>query len=105
MFIKNVNECKIEAGVLQNNITDHFSTIQSIENKNKETITKNSIKIINYTKLNEFFKNEKLAQIFICNDVNKRVNIFLDKIIQFVKLSVRIENSKNKRLKEWFTAG
>ena len=44
VFIKNVNGCKLEAGVLQTNITDHFSTILSIENKKKKTIIKNSVK-------------------------------------------------------------
>jgi len=36
IFIKNVNQCKIEVGVLQTNITDHFSTILSIENEKKK---------------------------------------------------------------------
>jgi len=86
IFIKNINQCIIETGVLQTNITDHFSTISSIENENKEISSKNSVKIINYKKLNEFFKNEKWVELFICNDVNECVNIFLKKVIQFIEL-------------------
>lgn len=81
IFIKNVNECNIEAGVLQTNITDHFYTILSIENENKETSTKNSFKMIDYKKLNEFFNNEKWVELFNCNDVNECVNIFLKTVI------------------------
>jgi hypothetical protein len=107
IFIKNVNECNIEAGVLQTNITDHFSTILSIENENKETGTKNSFKMIDYKKLNEFFNNEKWIELLNCNDVNECVNIFLKTVIHYLELSTTVKkiNSKNKRLKEWMTAG
>jgi len=67
IFIKNVKKVKIVAGVLQINITNQFSIILSIENE-KKTITKDSVKIITYKKLNEFFKNEKRTELFICND-------------------------------------
>lgn len=41
------------------------------------------------------------------NDVNNYLNIFLDDVIQFVDSStiVKLENFKNKNIREWLTAG
>lgn len=102
---KNLN-LKIEVGVIQTNIKNHFSTIMSIEIKNKKKeVTYKNVKIINYKKLNEKFKNEMWTEVFNSSDVNNSVNIFLNKVSQIIDSSttIKLENSKNKKIKEWMT--
>lgn len=49
---------KIEAGVLQTNITDNFSTVVAIDIENIIRRTPNVCKITNYNKLNELLMRE-----------------------------------------------
>jgi len=51
--------------------------------------------------------NESWVDIFSCKDVNICMNIFLDKVNTFVKMSttIKVLNSKNNRISEWMTAG
>ncbi|KAL4131531.1 hypothetical protein QTP88_008826 [Uroleucon formosanum] len=109
IFIKSGNalNSKIEAGVIQTNITDHFSTVLAIEINKEKSVLNCNVKTINYNDLENLFKNECWADIFNCNDVNSCMDIFLDKINTFVKMSTtkKVFNSKNNRIREWMTAG
>jgi len=109
IFIKSGNalNSKIEAGVIQTNITDHFSTVLAIEISKEKSVLNCNVKTINYNDLEKLFKNECWVDIFNCNDVNSCMDIFLDKINTFVKMSTtkKVFNSKKKRIREWMTAG
>lgn len=113
IFFKNERNLnlKIEAGVIQTNITDHFSTIMTIEiNNKKKEFTNKNVKIINYKKLNEKFKNEMWTEVFNSSDVNNSVKIFINKVSQIIfnndsSTTIKLENSKNKKIKEWMTQG
>lgn len=109
IFIKSGNalNSKIEAGVIQTNITDHFSTVLAIETSKENSVLNFNVKTINYIDLEKLFKNELWANIFNCKDVNSCMDIFLDRIDKFVKMSTttKVLNSKNKRIREWMTTG
>jgi len=109
IFIKSGNalNSKIEAGVIQTNITDHFSMVLAIEISKEKSVLNCNVKAINYNDLEKLFKNECWADIFNCNDVNSCMDIFLDKINTFVKMATtkKVFNPKNNRIREWMTAG
>jgi len=54
----NALNSKIEAGVIQTNITDHFSTVSAIEISKEKSVLNCNVKTINYNDLEKFFKNE-----------------------------------------------
>lgn len=100
-------DSKIEAGVLQTNITDHFSTVVVLDINNIIKPTNNVYKIINYNKLNELIKKETWHEIYSMKDVNKCYDNFIYKIVSALNMATitKTKNSKNKHLKEWMTAG
>jgi len=109
IFIKtgNAMNSKFEARVIQTNITDHFSTVLAIEIIKEKSVSNCILKMINYNDIKKLFENKLWNGIFSCSDVNICMNIFLDKVENFVKISTttRVVNSKNKGIREWMTAG
>lgn len=47
------------------------------------------------------------TEVFNSRNVNNSVNIFIKKVSQIIDSSttIKLENSKNKKIKEWMTQG
>lgn len=100
---------KINAGVIQTQITDHFSVITSVpisnyvKNNNKSTL----INSINYDLIDTLLQNEDWSFLYEKSNVNELIELFYRKILNFIEKTSKLINinSKNKRLKEWMTKG
>jgi hypothetical protein len=111
IFVKSNNNVniigKIEADVIQTNITDHFSTVigNQINNQNRQKIN-NVYKTINYSDPNEIYK-ENWNEVYINNNVNECYYIFMIKVESAISMTsiTKTAISKNKCLKEWMTPG
>jgi len=97
----------VNAGVLQTDITDHFSTGCSIPINNVYKTKNNIFPAIDHDKINRFLDKEKWSEIFnktsvneCCNAFKKIINTAIDKSTSYTVIT-----SKNKRLKEWMSAG
>lgn len=86
IFVKINNNLngKIEAGVLQTNSTDHYSTLIGIQinNQNQQTIN-NVYNTINNNKLNEILMKVNWNKVYINNNVNECFNVFIYVFIFF----------------------
>jgi len=110
IFIKHNNNFpikNIKAGVLQTEFTDHCSIMVSIPVSSNTNILENSIKIINYDKLNSILCKEKWISVYTSNSVNDSPSAFQKTITNAINDSTtsKYVNSKNKRLKEWMSKG
>lgn len=81
IFVKSNNNVsiigKIEAGVIQTNITDHFSTVIGIQINNQNQKKSNNVyKTINYSDLNEILK-KKIGMKCISITTSTNAIIFL----------------------------
>lgn len=88
---------KIEAGVIQINITNHFATIMAIEIKNKTDLPNNV-----YNKLNEILMKEVWIDVHNINELNKCYDAFIFKVITLNRAintasTFKIANAKKKR--------
>jgi len=110
IFIK-YNNCidnRIEAGVIQTNISDHYSVIMALELKNKLLSHNNNVyKTINYNKLNVLLKLESWSELYYNINVNKCFDIFIHTILHAINSSTTFKkaNAKNKHIQEWMTMG
>jgi hypothetical protein len=97
----------VNAGVLQTDITDHFSTGCCIPINNVYKTKNNIFPVIDLDKMNRFLYEEKWFEIFNKTSVNECSNAF-KKIINTAidkSTSYTVNTSKNKHLKEWMLAG
>jgi len=110
MFLKCNNNYLLdntEAGVLQIDISDHFPTITAIPLNDNLYSMNDTCKFIDYKLLNDRMKVEKWESVFNENNINMALNLFYDKLLCIINactINIKIV-SKNKRLKEWMTAG
>jgi len=110
MFLKCNNSYLLdnaEAGVLQFDISDHFPTITAIPLNNNLHSTIDTVKLIDYKLLNDKLKDEKWESVLNENNINMTLSIFYDKLLFIINECTFNKKivSKDKRLKEWMTAG
>lgn len=115
IFLKNLNDFDNIIGyVCQNNITDHYSTILSlnkiglsIQNNNIFNIKK--IDYILFDKLKHFLGSEYWVNVLNSNNVDTAVSYFFSKIDNYIKMCKLTKNiclSKSKiKFKKWITSG
>lgn len=95
-----------DAGVLQTQITDHFSLIMSMSKYNTFKQECIAVKSVNYNMLSNILKEEMRKCVlyvkykWLCCYLYVKIWNAVEKSRFLFKL-----NSKNKRLKEWMTLG
>lgn len=97
----------IQASVLQMYITDHCPVITSVPLLKYKSHTDNNYKnIVDYKLVKNKLKNETWTSVNDY-DINKSVKNFYDIIFNAINscTNKKVFHSKNKRIKEWMTAG
>jgi len=96
-----------QSGVIQIDITDHCPIIASIPILKYEPQNSNKIKHINYSLINLYLEKETWECVY--NEINIDIAVinFYDKLNSVIEKCTSEKKivSKNKRIKEWMTAG
>lgn len=100
---------QIEAGVIQTEITDHFSTIVAIPKGIYENINyPPNFNSINFCLVNDTLKEENWSPLYYNRtNVNECVDIFCGKIFNAIEKASILKkvNAINHKIKEWMTLG
>lgn len=98
----------VNSGVLQMDITDHFSICVSLLINNTLKTKENTVSIIDHNKIiKRLLPTEKWSKIYNKINVNECFNAFQNIISKAIDISIvtKVINCKNNRLKEWMSAG
>lgn len=98
---------QINAGILQTDITDHFTTCVSIPITSVSTNKRNLISIIDHDKIKKILLDENWTKVYNRNNANECFSEFHKIISNYINNSTTFKNisTKNVRLKEWMSAG
>jgi len=96
-----------EAGVLQTDFSDHYTTILSIPNVITETQIKATFECINFKRLNDILNDVKWTDLYSIFNVNESLDFVYTRIHDATNRSKSLKtiNSKSKRLQNWMTSG
>jgi len=97
----------VNSGVLQTDISDHFSICVSLPIINTLKTKDNTFSIIDHNKIKCLLQTEKWSEIYNKTNTNECFNTFQNIISKAIDISTvnKVISCKNKRLKEWMSAG
>lgn len=106
---KNKNKLVISAGIIQSAITDHYPIMINMKspcNNNNDILQQESIKILNYEKLNSCLIGEDWQSIKNAGTTQEAYSKFIELLQKYIKRSQRIKNIKTKtveKIQPWIT--